>query len=272
MPMGRRKRGSLGGYESLHEFVQATRTLESMASLHSFMDALIRDLGFANFALAHHVALIAPPKSVVRIHNYPDSWVEAVIENRYFSIDPVHIVARKSAAGFHWREFGHFITLSEKQLQMQEAAKRAGIANGFTVPVNIPGEHPGTISFTTRIGVGFPDLALPTANFLGPLAFEAARRLANRASAEASSGDGAILTNRQLECIAFVARGKSDTDIARIMGLSPATVKFHIDNARERLNVATRTQLVVRALYGNQLTFADLMTGLTELPPPSPTR
>jgi ATP/maltotriose-dependent transcriptional regulator MalT len=61
-------------------------------------------------------------------------------------------------------------------------------------------------------------------------------------------------------------------DIAAILGLSPATVRFHVDNARERLKVATRTQPVVGALYASQLTFADILPGQPAVQPPSQTR
>src|SRR3984957_18996928 len=204
----------LGSFSNLQDFVQQAQSLASTKDLHLLMESLIKELGFAHFALAHHVAILVPPSGIVRLHNYPDEWVETVVRRKYFAIDPVHIVSQRTAAGFHWSDFAKFIPLSESQLQMQSEAKRAGLAAGFTVPINVPGEYTASVSYTAKSGVEFPHASLPTANFLGPIAFEAARRIAGGPSRYAMKQPAqAQLTTRQLDCLALVAHGKSDVDI-----------------------------------------------------------
>lgn len=242
----------------LQEFVRQAQALDCMHDLRAVMESLVRDLGFDYYALAHHVAVLPAPAGIVRLHNYPDAWVETVVKRKYFAIDPVHIVSQRSATGFHWSEFSKFISLTETQDAMQAEAKRAGIANGFTVPINVPGEYTGSVSYAVKNGAAFPYESLPVANFLGPIAFEAAWRISGNPSGRLAQPEPR-LTTRQLDCLTLVAHGKSDVDIGTILGLSPATVRFHIDGARARLHVATRTQLVVRALFGNLLTFADVL-------------
>jgi LuxR family quorum-sensing system transcriptional regulator CciR len=248
----------LGVAGDLQEFIRQAQSLESMGGLQLMVESLVKDLGFRYYALTHHVAVLPAPAGVVRLHNYPDEWVETVVRRRYFTIDPVHIVSQRSATGFHWSEFSKFISLTGPQQVMQAEAKRAGIADGFTVPVNVPGEYTGSISYAVESGANFPHASLPVANFLGPIAFEAARRISGGASRQPDQAE-VHLTTRQLDCVTLVAHGKSDVDIAAILGLSPATVRFHVDSARDRMQVATRTQLVVRALFGNLLTFADVL-------------
>ena len=58
------------------------------------------------------------------------------------------------------------------------------------------------------------------------------------------------LSERELEALTWSARGKTSDEIAQILGLSKRTVDFHIDNARSKLGVATRTQAVVKAAVG----------------------
>ena len=55
------------------------------------------------------------------------------------------------------------------------------------------------------------------------------------------------ITNRQLECLAWVQEGKSATDIGGILGLSGRTVEKHIIKVCGHLGVKTRVQAVVRA-------------------------
>src|SRR6516165_6773366 len=60
----------------------------------------------------------------------------------------------------------------------------------------------------------------------------------------------AALNDREVETLTWVARGKTSTEIAQILGLSKRTVDFHIDNARTKLGAATRTQAVIKAATG----------------------
>jgi DNA-binding CsgD family transcriptional regulator len=57
-----------------------------------------------------------------------------------------------------------------------------------------------------------------------------------------------MLTNRQLECLAWVRAGKSSSDIGLILDLSRKTVDEHIAAACARLGVRTRTQAVAEAI------------------------
>lgn len=55
------------------------------------------------------------------------------------------------------------------------------------------------------------------------------------------------ITERQLECLAWVQEGKSATDIGLILGLSGRTVEKHLIKLCGHLGVKTRVQAVVRA-------------------------
>ena len=67
------------------------------------------------------------------------------------------------------------------------------------------------------------------------------------------------LTQRQLDCLVLAARGKTDWVAGQLLGLSHETVRMHIDNAKERFGVTSRAQLMIRALFYGQLSFADAM-------------
>ena len=59
------------------------------------------------------------------------------------------------------------------------------------------------------------------------------------------------LTPRERDCMAYVAAGKSDWEISVILGLSQATVRFHVDNARAKVDASTRAHAVARlSAYG----------------------
>jgi DNA-binding response OmpR family regulator len=60
----------------------------------------------------------------------------------------------------------------------------------------------------------------------------------------------AMLNDREVETLTWVARGKTSAEIAQILGLTKRTVDFHIDSARTKLGAVTRTQAVVKAATG----------------------
>jgi DNA-binding NarL/FixJ family response regulator len=58
------------------------------------------------------------------------------------------------------------------------------------------------------------------------------------------------LNDREVEVLTWVARGKTSNEIAKILGLTKRTVDFHTDNARTKLDAATRTEAVLKAATG----------------------
>jgi len=58
------------------------------------------------------------------------------------------------------------------------------------------------------------------------------------------------LSDREIETLTWVARGKTSAEIAQILGLSKRTVDFHVENARTKLSATTRIEAAVKAATG----------------------
>jgi DNA-binding CsgD family transcriptional regulator len=56
------------------------------------------------------------------------------------------------------------------------------------------------------------------------------------------------LTAREREVLSWVARGKTNVEIAELLWLSPSTVRKHLENVYAKLNVSSRTAAVTRFL------------------------
>ncbi len=54
------------------------------------------------------------------------------------------------------------------------------------------------------------------------------------------------ITERQLEILSWVQRGKSARDIGAILGISPRTVEHQLERVCESLEVRTRLQAVLK--------------------------
>ena len=58
------------------------------------------------------------------------------------------------------------------------------------------------------------------------------------------------LSPREAECLRWIAHGKTDFEVGKILEISPRTVRFHINNAKNKLGVATRIQAVAKRASG----------------------
>jgi LuxR family quorum-sensing system transcriptional regulator CciR len=119
-----------------------------------------------------------------------------------------------------------------------------GIGDGFTVPVNIPGEPAGSCSFAVRTGAELPVQRLLCAEQLGAHAFRAARRLHHYTDICRCPH----LSRRERQCVRLLTAGKTDWEIAAILGISVETVHQYVKRARAAYDVVSRAQLVACVL------------------------
>lgn len=68
------------------------------------------------------------------------------------------------------------------------------------------------------------------------------------ASEQVSDGESAALTVREAEVLRLVAKGFSNREIARILGMSLDTAKTHMKNIFSKLDVTGRAEAAVRAI------------------------
>jgi LuxR family transcriptional regulator, quorum-sensing system regulator CciR len=234
-------------------FAQAAARCSSERELRELLETATRELGFVYFALLHHASLQGARSPLVRIDNYPDGWEEELVKGGLAPDDPVHHASVRTNIGFAWSELGGLIALSSRQLQILERSGRHGIGEGFTIPANVPGEPSGSCSFAVRRGRHFPSRRLFDAELIGAHAFRAARRIHDYPARAARPR----LSRRQLQCLRLVAAGKTDWEIARILGLSIETAHQYVKSARAAYDVVSRAQLVACGLRDCLVSFEE---------------
>jgi LuxR family quorum-sensing system transcriptional regulator CciR len=148
------------------------------------------------------------------------------------------------------------IELTPRHVERAAAVYETGLGDGFVVPAHIPGEHLGSCHFAVESGKVLPRENSAALQTIATFGFEAARRL----SKERDHVDSrpAPLTARQRECLILSARGKSDNVIGQLLALSPKSVNAYMEAAKRKYGVATRSQLIVSALYSSEISFNDI--------------
>lgn len=64
-----------------------------------------------------------------------------------------------------------------------------------------------------------------------------------------SSGPARVpLSGREAECLTWVSRGKSSSDVGAILGISPRTVDSYLEKVCAKLRVRTRIEAVALAV------------------------
>lgn len=252
----------MGLFEEVQRFVSAAARCRFPSELGDLLGDHARRLGFDYFALVHHVDLRDDDGDAVALWSYPASWVEEYLESRMATSDPVHLASHRINVGFAWDQIARLITVTPAHRRVRERTRRAGIADGFTVPANIPGEANGSCSFAVATGHALPIESLSAAQLAGAYAFHAARRLTRKGARKADHPPR--LSPRQLDCVVFAGRGYSDRETALALGIAEDTVTEYLDEARRRYGVNRRATLVLRAVYDGQIALSDVLI----LPPP----
>lgn len=244
-------------FDRVDAFVRDVADITSEAELAQALGEICGEMGFRYFALTHHIDVRKAPQPVIRLDNYPRDWVRYFDDQELGPSDPVHRASHVTSVGFAWSHLPSLIQLTARDREIFERAERSGIGDGFTVPAHVPGEANGSCSFAAAARHPVPVDRFPLAQLVGAFAFEAARRLWRMRNADLSSVPR--LTDRQRDCLIWAARGKTDWEIAQILGVSHETVIMHLKDARERYGVAKRTPLTVRALFDGTISFTDIL-------------
>lgn len=146
------------------------------------------------------------------------------------------------------------VDLARNHLRILSEAKRHGLRTGLSVPVGVMGEPHGCCSFATNTD----ELPSPwyrrAAALIGADAFREARRLHGF---PARAKRLPRLSDRKLECLELVAIGKTDPEIALILGLKDCTVRSYMVQLREDFGVVSRAQLAVEALRFGLVDYND---------------
>ena len=237
----------------IDQFEDKAGDCSSDDALRDILADIARELGFHYFALLHHASLRPGGANFVRIDNYPAEWEEELIARDFVADDPVHLASGRTNIGFTWTDLGQLVPLTSRHRMILERSSRHGIGAGFTIPANVPGEPCGSCSFAVKRGRELPARRLLCAEQIGAHAFQTARRIHHYPAA----GRHPHLNRRELQCLHLLAAGKTDWEIAKILGICIHTAHQYVKRARAAYDVVSRTQLVVHGLRDAWISFDD---------------
>lgn len=176
---------------------------------------------------------------------WPDEYQLLYAERNYLFKDPTVAHCQTHSDPIVWKPDIY----SEHSYEVMEEARRFGLSHGMSVPVH---ESPRIKSMVSLARDKRLDddpretqLLLAGGNVLANCAHVATSKLVVPALL---AQERPKLTPREREIMQYVANGKGSEVIGDILGLSKATIEFHVKNALRKLGVASRLQGVARAV------------------------
>ncbi|TWT11586.1 LuxR family transcriptional regulator [Reyranella sp. CPCC 100927] len=226
------------------DIVAQIEACADMAALAAFFADAIAPCGYTNSAVSAYLPTDKGPAPHLFFTNTPESWRRDYIERNMSAIDSIISESRRRIAPFTWTELRADVPLPDEELPLRALVDEWGLKDGFVVPIHGPGGYFGVASL-----VSTRELPPPSAEqraWLHMLSFLTHERCRALEGVESRSRLPEPLSVRERDCLRWVAAGKSDWEIGRILGIAPTTVKFHIERARNKLGVHSRAQAVAR--------------------------
>jgi DNA-binding CsgD family transcriptional regulator len=181
------------------------------------------------------------------VHNtYSKDWARHYETEEYVSIDPIVKLGMGSMMPIDWSGVEN---LTPAQSKIFGEAREFGVGRqGLTFPLHgLHGEtaiFSVTASFSTAEWHDFKRARLREMRIIADFFHQ--RVLGE--SMDASAAEPPPLTEREAEVLKWCAEGKTSEDIATLLGISPRTVRFFLDNARHKLGSLNTTHAVAAAM------------------------
>jgi len=248
----------------LEEAIAGIETSDTMDELRTSLHRIIQDYGFSGFGFVD----AGRPELDVPYHTgtYPPAWQRTYLQNDFIHSDPALARARRTNAPFHWG----CLKLPEPQgrrrsreVKVMDAAREFGFREGLVVPLHYRDRFgaihsSSTVFFWEDEPRWFDKLFASHKHELHLLMIYWIQRaidIVNRDKRDvpivlrASDAAAAIqLTMREKDVIAWAARGKTVSDTAQILGISPQTVEGFMKQALRKLDASNKTHGVAKSI------------------------
>ena len=185
-------------------------------------------------------------RALASVLGWDGDLTEQWLAQRLHLVSPIGAVCRMSTQPFAWD--ARTVAAAVSPPHVWPLTPERGFFGGITVPVHLPRGRTASVSWYARDAS--VDLAATLDGHFEVIRSAALRFMdlvySIRAETE-SPDDTPALSERELECLTWAALGRTDGEIGAVIHRSPATARFHIDNAVRKLGARNRTQAVAIA-------------------------
>jgi DNA-binding CsgD family transcriptional regulator len=231
------------------EFVDRMNKARSVDELLQVFLETVKQHGYDKmiFCLLSDHKQIGLAAGVGHLRNYPADWMQYYFEQNFDKYDPVISYCYQQLSTFTWKEMSERLDLKRKQKLCLNLGMEAGLHNGVCTPLRGPHRFAG-IGLATTEKKDACDTNLDMITAYCNHFYIAFQRLHAKAESTCNPVPNIFLTPREKEVLTMVGEGKSDHDIAALLGLSSHGVDFHMRNIFTKMQTNSRMYAVSKAI------------------------
>lgn len=232
---------SMAQREGHFDFLPTVSSLETATGVADYFQDVISGYGATYVLMCRVPQLHETLADCILMDTRPVAWAKRHHAKGYMSIDPLILTAQRRMTPCRWSEAMAEFSDDETAQLIHKERLANGVTDGILVPIHTNKGHAGLVSIATKAAL--TEEALHTLTLVSLVVH-------NVLSAMQQSDASALaaFTAREIECLRWAAAGKTDEEIAKILGLSVKTVYYHIDGAKRRINASSRTHAVASAI------------------------
>lgn len=235
--------------DPVYRFAEASHAVATAEDLEALMQRYLAPYQAASYTLYSAMdAQRRPMVTKISGISHPE-WRKHYEAHDLAKVDDLLQSGFTSDAPTTWTQFRRAHALSAAQERIYNEAAEHRLKDGFFLPMHRA--DGSMLGFSMMVAEDLKaDHGMSAILHMLALYYAlAAERLGLVAAAGiATPAAPADLTPRQVECLQWVAAGKSGAEIGEILGLSDYTVSEHLAAARKRLGVRTTTQAAIQAV------------------------
>lgn len=228
-------------FERIERIQNAVTQQAILDELEEFFD----EFGFESFIISHLPPPGAQEKPFVLLSGWRDEWSDRYFGRDYVRIDPVARNCFRTTEPFLWSEAPYDRQNDRNAIKVFQEAREFGMSDGFCVPISTVDGVTGCLSMGGD-RIELPDNSRYLLHMLGIYAHGRLRYLDKEVRPNFSH-----LTLREKEVLLWAAHGKTNQDIAEILGITERTVLDHFQKIARKLSTVNRTHTVAQACLHN---------------------
>jgi LuxR family transcriptional regulator, quorum-sensing system regulator BjaR1 len=228
------------------EIAEKFRGAKQVDTVKSVFGAAITTLGGTAYIICDIPPGAPPEAHHIHMSGWNTQWFKKYVDLNYAADDPVPNFVNNTVDPYYWRDASKHMQGNGRALNiMQEARSEFRMADGFCVPLHGLRGVAGVVSIATETeNWTLSDREHALLHFVGIYAYEAMRRLR---IGSAGGGSQIRLSPRELECIKWIAEGKTNWEVSVILGIAHDTANQYLKSAAQKLNTRSKAHLVARA-------------------------
>jgi DNA-binding CsgD family transcriptional regulator len=222
----------------VQDYTQGLEQAETSEALWRLAVAFFASRGVERLAYLHLPPFGAPDAGDTRIRHegFPLDWIEDYVGRRLYRVDPHAVFSQESTEPFFWRDIAHLKEIAPAEQAYLDMLAQADLGDGLGIQVFGPSGRNG------YCGLGI-DPEAPHLTDCEIREFQWVCQISHLkycGLVAAALPRPAALTPRERDILAWVARGKSNSVIGDVLGISPHTVDTHLRRIYAKLGVSDR--------------------------------